>query len=196
MIYPMSNRRSSSKNSEGEGSSPAFRRGERKPYWDASWLRRAYVDGRRSAFDIASECGGTEGNVLYFLKKHGIPRRTMSEVRSFKKWGAVGASNPMHGRCGDKNPRWIDGSSPERQRMYAQSFWKELVHAVYARDGYKCVRCSSPHEKGRRLHAHHVKPWAGNPNARFDLRNIVTLCEKCHRWVHSKENVTDELLSR
>lgn len=177
-------------------SSPAFRRRERKPYWDKTWLRREYVTLKRSALDIASECGGTEGNVLYFLAKHGIPRRSMSEIRSFKKWGVSGAANPMHGRCGDKNPRWIDGSSPERQRMYARSFWKELVRVIYARDGFKCVRCSAPHGNGRKLHAHHIKPWAGNPDSRFDLRNIVTLCEKCHRWVHSTENVNDELLSR
>jgi 5-methylcytosine-specific restriction endonuclease McrA len=119
----------------------------------------------------------------------------MSETRRIKKWGASGKANGMFGRCGAENPRWIDGSSPERQRMYARSFWKELVRAVYARDGYKCVRCGAKHTGSNRLHAHHVKAWAGNVDTRFDLRNIITLCEGCHNWVHSKKNTRREYLS-
>ena len=37
-----------------------------------------------------------------------------------KHWGAVGAANPMFGRTGALNPRYVDGSSPERQRGYVQ----------------------------------------------------------------------------
>ncbi len=105
-----------------------------------------------------------------------------------------GAHNGMHGRCGAANPRWIDGSSPERQRLYAQSFWKELVRVVYERDGYRCLRCGAPHGKSNRLHAHHLKPWAGNPTTRFNLSNIVTLCAGCHTWVHSKANTKRDFL--
>ena len=185
----------SNRNSRGAGSSPAIKRREPKPYWNKKWLEREYVARKRSAFEIASEYGGSEGNVLYFLSKHSIPRRSTSEVRASKKWGSHGAANPMFGRCGSKNPRWIDGSSPERQRMYARSFWKDLVRSVYARDGYKCVRCGAVHGTANRLHAHHVKPWAGNPNARFSLSNIVTVCNVCHNWIHSGKNVRCEYLS-
>lgn len=184
----------SSRNSRSEGLRPAKRR-EPKPYWSEDWLRREYVDQKRSAFDIAKECGGGETNVLYFLSKHNISRRSMVEIRKIKKWGLSGKANGMFGRCGDKNPRWIDGSSPERQTMYARSFWKELVRTVYARDGYKCLRCGSAHTMSNRLHAHHVKSWAGNPDARFDLSNILTLCKLCHNWVHSKKNTKREYLS-
>jgi len=185
----------SKRNSKGAGSAPAFKRRAPKPYWRKAWLEREYVEKGRSAFEIAQECGGCENNVLYFLSKLGIPRRSMAEIRRAKKWGLPGKANGMFGRCGAANPRWIDGSAPERQTMYARSFWKELVRTVYARDGYKCLRCAAPHGVSNRLHAHHVKTWAGNPNARFDLSNIVTLCNGCHNWVHSKRNRAHEYLS-
>src|SRR5262245_57040758 len=93
-----------------------------KPYLEGEYLGKGRIES-----DIAAEHGVTENAILFWLTKHAIPRRTMREVRQRKYWGATGAQNPMHGRCGAQNPRWIDGSSPERQRLYAQSFWKELV---------------------------------------------------------------------
>lgn len=186
--------------SDRETATGRFRKGAHwRPhaiFRERAYLTAEYVKKSRSTGDIAREHGVTDAAVLFWLRKHGIPRRSISDARKAKHWGVSGAANPMHGRCGSKNPRWIDGSSPERQRMYARSFWKELVLTVYRRDGFKCLRCASPHGKGNRLHTHHVKPWAGNPDARFDLRNIVTLCDRCHRWVHSKRNVHNEYLSR
>lgn len=160
------------------------------------YLVEQYVEKKRSAKDIAVEHGVTENAILFWLTKLKIQRRTMVEVRSVKHWGLPGAANPMFGRCGSDNPRWIDGSSPERQRLYARSFWRELVLAVYKRDGFKCVRCGKSRAADRRLHAHHVRPWAGNPDARFDLANILTVCQPCHNWIHSRKNRARELLSR
>jgi len=73
------------------------------------------------------------------------------------------------------NPRYVDGSSPERQRLYVQASGREFLKRIYARDGYRCVRCSAPNR-------------AGNPALRFDEANVVTLCRGCHGWVHSKVN--------
>lgn len=168
---------------------------EPKPYWNREWLFDAYVVQKQSAADIAKLFGCSDNNILYFLHKHKITRRTVSEVRAIKKWGLSGKTNGMYGKCGSQNPRWIDGSSPERQTIYARSFWKEIIKAVYKRDGYKCLRCRCDHTTKNRLHAHHIKPWAGNVDERFDLRNIITVCQKCHNWIHSRENVDDEYLS-
>jgi hypothetical protein len=167
----------------------------RKPHWDRKWLMKEYSTKRRTAAEIATEAGCTENNIFFWLKKHSIHRRSMSEIRRIKKWVVSGKKNGMYGRCGSANPRWIDGSSPLRQKMYARSFWKDLAKSVYDRDEYKCRRCKSPHCKGHPLHAHHVKPWAGNPKERFALENIITLCKPCHNWVHSKDNSRHEFLS-
>lgn len=163
---------------------------------EKAYLRSEYVAKNRSTGEIASEHKVTDAAILFWLGKHGIKRRTVSEARKIKHWGLSGAKNGMFGKCGDKNPRWIDGSSPERQTMYARSFWKEIALAVKSRDGFKCVRCDAPHGTKNRLHAHHVKPWAGNPESRFDLSNIITLCGLCHNWTHSRRNVKNEFLSR
>lgn len=166
-----------------------------KIFRDKDYLISEYINKQRSANNIAKEHGITESAILFWLNKNKIQTRKMSEIRKIKKWGLRGRMNGMYGRCGSANPRWIDGSSPLRQTMYARSFWKELATTVYERDKYKCVRCDAKHTSKQKLHAHHIKVWAGNPNSRFDLKNIITLCQSCHKFVHSKRNIKNEYLS-
>ena len=167
---------------------------EHKQHWDADWLTREYVSNGRSAGDIAKQNGCTENNILYWLGKHGIPTRDMVQIRKAKYWGLLGAANPMFGRTGKANPHYVDGSSPERQRLYSRVNGREFIKAVYKRDGYQCRRCGAGKTTPRSLHAHHVKPWAGNEALRFDESNAVTLCRKCHSWVHSKANANGEFI--
>jgi 5-methylcytosine-specific restriction protein A len=165
-----------------------------QPHWDRDWLVREYVEKARSTGDIAHDIGCTDENVLFWLKKHGIPRRNVSQARSVKRWGASGASNPMFGKTGALNPRYVDGSAPERQTLYARHDWKAFLAAIYRRDGFCCVRCGKAKAGPRSLHAHHIQPWAGNAALRFDEENVVTLCRTCHEWVHSRANVGREYL--
>jgi hypothetical protein len=162
---------------------------------ERTYLVREYVELKRSTSDLAAEHGVTYNAILFWLNKHGIKRRTISEARAVKYWGSLGPKNPMFGRKGRLNPRYVDGSSPERQRAYASSAWKTLVVSVYQRDSFTCRRCHSKRSPRLKLTAHHVKPWAGNPELRFALHNLVTLCQKCHCWVHSKKNVEREWLA-
>lgn len=164
------------------------------PHWQREWLVEEYLGKSRSAGDIARDVGCTESNVLFWLRKHDIPRRSVSQARAIKHWGAGGASNPMHGKRGAANPRYVDGSSPERQRMYVRGEGRAFLRAIYARDGYRCVRCGAGKGGPRSLHVHHIAPWASNPALRFDQANAVTLCRACHHWVHSKANARREFL--
>lgn len=166
-----------------------------KPHWQEEWLREQYVTLGRSTGDIALECKCTDAAILYWLGRHGIPRRSTSEARSLKRWGASGEANPMHGKTGSANPRYVDGSSPERQRMYAQGKGKAFLRAVLNRDEYRCRRCSAPKTTPKSLHVHHIKAWAGNEHLRFEMENVVTLCRDCHSWVHSRENALGEFLA-
>lgn len=176
-----------------------FVRGEHwrnpRPHWQRQWLFDAYVGAGRSAGDIAAECGCTDANIIYWLRKHGIARRSIAQARSIKHWGAKGASNPMHGKTGAANPRYVDGSSPERQRLYAQGAGKAFVRAVLARDGYRCRRCGASKTGAKSLHVHHLRPWAGNAALRFDESNAATLCRPCHQFVHSRANTEREYLA-
>ena len=166
-----------------------------KPHWEKEWLVDQYITQKKSMGEIGEEIGCTCENVKFWLKKHGIPRRTTSEARAVKHWGAAGPANPMFGKIGALNPRYVDGSSPERQRLYVQSKGKDFLKAVYERDNWRCVRCDTPNTGPKTIHAHHIKPWAGHPTLRFDLDNAVTLCRTCHCWVHSRLNVHREYLA-
>lgn len=159
-----------------------------KPHWKKEWMEKHYIKCQLSALAIATLADCTEANVLYWLRKHGIPRRTTREVRKIKKWGMPGSANGMYGRTGEDNPRYVDGSSPERQRLYAQGKGKDFLSTVLRRDEYCCQRCQAPKKGARSLHVHHIMPWAGNKNLRFDLNNVVTVCDSCHNWIHSKKN--------
>lgn len=166
----------------------------RKAYWDRDWLLREYVERQRSSSEIAADTGCTENNIHFWLRKHGIPRRSVSQARSIKHWGATGAANPMYGRIGPLSASYVDGSSPERQRMYVRGEGKAFLRLILERDGYKCVRCDAGHTGPRSLHVHHKRPWAGNREVRFDPNNAVTLCRTCHGWVHSRLNLEKEYL--
>lgn len=162
---------------------------------EREYLLREYVERGRSTAEIATEHGVTDGAIIHWLTRHGIRRRSTSEARSIKYWGLVGEENPMFGKKGSANPRYVDGSSPERQRAYSQATGKAFIRAIFSRDGYKCRRCGEHKSGVRSLHAHHIAPWAGNEALRFDTNNVATLCRQCHQWVHSKANVNKEWLA-
>jgi hypothetical protein len=76
----------------------------RRPHWDREWLVREYVERQRSSGEIAADIGCTDLNVIYWLRKHGIARRTMAGVRAIKHWGVSGKANPMFGKTGELKP--------------------------------------------------------------------------------------------
>jgi hypothetical protein len=175
-----------------------FQKGEHwrepRPHWDEAWLRERYEVREMSSAEIAEEAGCTDGGILYWLAKHGIPRRSTSEARAAKHWGVTGENNPMHGRTGESNPNYKDGSSPLRQRMYARGEGNAFLRQILKRDGYRCRKCGEPKRGRKSLHVHHIRPWAGNPALRFDAENVVTLCRPCHSWVHSRDNSDGDYL--
>ena len=129
-------------------------------------------------------------------KRHSeATRKQLSEKSSIQKPWLRGQANGMAGRKGEANPNYKDGSSPERQRLYATAEHKAFLRSIYERDGFKCARCGAAKKGLRSLHAHHLRPWAGNAALRFDPANLITLCRKCHEWVHSLQNVAGEYLT-
>jgi len=87
-------------------------------------------------------------------------------------------------RTGALNPAWKGGSTRCRYNdMGKYARWRK---AVFERDDYTCVECD---KRGGTLNAHHIEPWATNVRLRYVLRNGVTLCVKCHRYVHWDERI-------
>lgn len=104
--------------------------------------------------------------------ENGIKRRS-----SNPKWRDA----PWHLR-GEANPQFTGGRRERNTEMgrYAYKQWRT---EVFHRDGYTCQKC---YTKGRRLNAHHIKPWAEYPDLRYDISNGITLCEHCHDLEHGK----------
>jgi hypothetical protein len=162
-----------------------------KPYWNREWLYNEYVNKSRSSTDIAKDFGVTDGAIIFWLNKLKIPCRTISETRKVKKWGIKGNKNGMYGRKGKSNPHWKGGCTPERQAFYCSHEWATVVEQVWKRDNYSCRKCGiSKHG----LHIHHVISFADKAH-RLDLDNLVLLCPKCHRFVHSKKNIEGEFIN-
>lgn len=169
----------------------------RKPqaFRERDWLVRNYVEQQRSTGDIAAEFGTTDGAILFWLRRHNIPRRTISAARAIKHWGASGADNPMWNKRGELNPRWLGGVTPERQAFYTSRGWKRACSAVWKRDSARCRRCDMHRndQPGMPFHIHHIVGFA-DAELRAEPSNLVLLCEVCHHFVHSRANTAREFL--
>ncbi len=151
----------------GQSFSPIGSRGRPRSYFSPACSLR-----------VNRVSGGGKG------RKHTAATRVLLSERAKrpKPW-LRGDANGMSGRTGPLNPNWRGGSSPERQRLYAGSAWRQLRREVRRRDGLRCRRCDARSS----LHMHHVKPWATYPALRFDPANVILLCRDCHHAEHRKE---------
>lgn len=173
------NRRKNSWNAYVEGH---YRR--EHPYKNFAWFKDQYESGK-TVKDIAAQFGVSSSAVSKYIKKFSIKLRSHSDT--LKNLGLM---------VGKKNPAWKGGTTPERQRIYKTETWAELVKYIYKRDGYKCQRCGTEKIGSVKFHAHHIHPWALYPDLRLEQSNLITLCDTCHRWVHSKQNVNLDYLAK
>jgi hypothetical protein len=169
-----------------------FKKGEHwrkhKPYWDKEWLEREYLTNKRSAASIARTFGVSCKVIYYFLDKNNICRRSASEARMLSGHCLSGADNPMYGVRGKRHPRWRGGTSPERQGFYESEEWKSACCFVWRRDQATCQKCHKKHKpKTRAFHVHHIIPFEFK-KYRAAPFNLMLLCERCHRLVHTKQN--------
>jgi len=88
---------------------------------------------------------------------------------------------------GELNPKWKGGVDYHRVERATDGYrvWRK---AVFDRDHYTCQCCGNISSKGNavELHAHHLLNWKDNIDARYDISNGITLCDKCHYEFHSK----------
>ena len=85
-------------------------------------------------------------------------------------------SNSKKAHHGKDHPLWLeDRSLVKRRPRYELTKWTK---AVFERDDYTCQICR---ERGGRLQADHIKPYALFPELRWVLDNGRTLCVECHK---------------
>ncbi len=71
--------------------------------------------------------------------------------------------------------------------LLAEQLDKELRKAALARDGERCCHCgwtAVEHADLRKLHTSHVIPKREGHGLRWDIRNVIILCYRCHleKW--------------
>lgn len=152
----------------GKSSSGSFKKGE------SIWVGRKH---KQSTKDKIRKARLKDGHVPY-LNKDGV------------HW--------LKGKSGNMHPCWKGGLTPERQKVYSSLEWVEAVKKVWERDNAICQNCGKHHntEKNRgNFHIHHIISFQHRPT-RTDPDNLVLLCKKCHRWVHSKLNYQQKFITK
>jgi 5-methylcytosine-specific restriction endonuclease McrA len=105
-------------------------------------------------------------------------------------WGdkiaAAKRNKPRPDMRGARNPNWKGGVVLGRRSHDLKAIeWRRLV---FERDCFTCQDCGATNRAGLGhtviLNAHHIEPWATNPELRYKLSNGVTLCRGCHVQEH------------
>jgi len=87
-------------------------------------------------------------------------------------------------RKGPLSPSWNpDLTDEDRTARHDYSGYKEWRLMIYKRDNYTCQKCGSV---GKKLNAHHIESFSGNPKLRTEMSNGITLCVDCHKDFHHK----------
>jgi len=81
--------------------------------------------------------------------------------------------------------RWIGRESePQREKHNSDFRYIEWRKSVFERDNYICQNCKT---KGGVLNAHHIKKWSEFRELRYNIKNGITLCIKCHKEKHKRD---------
>ena len=79
---------------------------------------------------------------------------------------------------GEKAYNWKGGISNPNEILRKSFEYKLWRTAVFERDNFTCLWCG---ERGGKLNADHIKPFAYFPELRFAIDNGRTLCVSCHK---------------
>ena len=169
---------------------------EPKLFHDPEWLRKRYCEDKKHLYDIAAECNVQPYTVLKYMRKFGIETRTCTESRRAQGQiiGLFGNKNGMYGRCGPKSSNWKGGCTPDRQSFYQSDEWKRACSAVWKKDNATCQKCQTRKtSEDQKYCVHHIVSFSVK-ELRAEVSNLLLLCDKCHRWVHSKKNVSKQFI--
>ena len=98
---------------------------------------------------------------------------------------------------GVNNPRWNGGVSPLIKQIRFLSEYKSWKNNIFKRDNWACQICNKSVKQN--LNAHHIKSISqiiidNNIKTKEDATiceelwnasNGITLCVKCHQWIHN-----------
>ena len=83
---------------------------------------------------------------------------------------------------GENNWGWNGGISPERVKLREGAEYYAWRNAVGTRDNFTCQCCGT---KTKKVEAHHLFSFIQYEDLRYDIRNGICLCRRCH---NTREN--------
>ena len=146
----------------------------------ANWKNNLVLDGSAFAGKVHAESTKQKIRIARLADGH-VPY-----LKGGKHWlkhdGAV-------------HPNWKGGVTPERQSVYSSLRWSDAVKAVWKRDNATCQVCGVHQNYSRdiKFHIHHIESFAVIEK-RCEVDNLVLVCPKCHRFLHSKKNTEKKFI--
>jgi 5-methylcytosine-specific restriction endonuclease McrA len=166
----------------------------RVAYRDGPWLEARIREGRPFAA-IGALAGVSAHTVRTWTRKlglAGLARRLKLTARPGNK-GRRYRTRPKTPEerlaislrmRGPRNHRWRGGLTHLPRALRAH---------ILQRDRYRCQLCAAA-PRGRRLHVHHIDPFAAGKASNHDPANLITLCTSCHGMVTGHEAAWAERL--
>jgi len=128
----------------------------------------------KTAIDTCTFCGKEFHNPSGHYKAKDAKYGSFCSQKCYGKWRTENI-------VGKNSPQWKGGVSGPRG-MHA---WKKARKDALERDNYQCAQCRKKSD-GRNLDVHHIIPvdFFDDPLDAHVLKNLVTMCRKCHATKH------------
>lgn len=166
-----------------------------KRVWE--WIRDYGIETRKRGHNYKDNL--VQDGSSFLGRKHRLEtKKKMSEIAKNDNRVPWGKNNkhPLKGCKPENHPNYKGGLTPERQSFYSSQEWCEAVKKVWSRDKAICQRCKKHHNEANNrgtFHIHHIISFQIR-EFRSDINNLVLLCDKCHRWIHSNKNINKEYI--
>ena len=85
-----------------------------------------------------------------------------------------------------KGKRWRGNKGQVRYKTWRKNVFQLNKGRYGLGKHYVCVKCNKKRKTTRVLHAHHIFSWNKYPKLRYEKKNGVVLCIKCHNGFHRK----------
>lgn len=81
----------------------------------------------------------------------------------------------------------------DSQKFYNSRAWKKTRDRIKSRDNNLCLYCLFINKKIRGMDlVHHIKEEKEFVKLKLDETNLISLCEKCHRYIHKAYEVNNK----
>ncbi len=161
-------------------------------YRNYNWMKKQR-ENNLSVQEIADSAGCSYSNIRKWLKIHNLK---FNKEETFFRKGHI-PWNKGKTYEGKKLTEEQKQKISERKRGKDSNFWKGGVssnrsligawttnhsYEVHKRNNFSCIICGS-HKK---LQAHHIVPVFIDEKLGYEMNNLTTLCENCHKQIHNK----------